>query len=151
MRSQVAKEKGKSMAIEESPVSKGDLNDLLQAIDIEESPLVQANLIQSGKEKAKKAKASKKLKFDDQDEQFFLKPRRPITRKFKQVQEVSPRVDEIGEETRPHEIKDKGKTVATRKEGSVENLKRRLESANFEIARLKKAARKFADKEAYLK
>lgn len=33
-RRQVAKEKGKSMAIEENNVSKGDLNDLLQAIDI---------------------------------------------------------------------------------------------------------------------
>ncbi len=33
-RRQVAKEKGKSVAIEESLVSKGDLNDLLQAIDI---------------------------------------------------------------------------------------------------------------------
>ena len=44
-RSQVTKEKGKSVSIEEIPVSKGDLNDLLQAIDIEESPLVQDNLI----------------------------------------------------------------------------------------------------------
>ena len=65
-RSQVAKEKGKLMAIEESPVSKGDLNDLLQAIDIEESPLVQAELIESDKETAKKVGASKKLKFDEQ-------------------------------------------------------------------------------------
>lgn len=145
----MAKEKGKSVAIEESPVSKGDLNDLFQAIDIEESPLVHANLIQSGKGKAKKVKASKKLKFDDQTEQFVFKPRRPITRKFKQIQEMSPRADETGEETRPHERKDKGKTVATQKEGSVESLKRRLESANFEIDRLKKAAREFAAKEAY--
>lgn len=82
----MAKEKGKSMAIEESHVSKGDLNDLLQAIDIEESPLVQAELIESDKETAKKVKASKKLKFDEQVEQFVFKPRRPITRKFKQVQ-----------------------------------------------------------------
>ena len=50
---------------------------------------------------------------------------------------------------RHHESKDKGKTVATQEEGSVEDLKRRLELANFEIARLKKAARKFAVKEAY--
>ena len=148
-RSQVAKEKGKSVSIEERPISKGDLNDLLQAIDIEESPLVQADLMQSGKEKAKRVKASKKLKFDDQVDQFVFKPRRPITRKFKQVQEVPPRADEIGEVTRPHERKDKGKIVATQKKGSVEDLKRRLESANFEIARLKRDARKFAVKEAY--
>jgi len=81
----VAKEKGKSVDIEKSPNSKGDLNDLLQAIDIEESSLVQVDLIESGKEKAKRVKASKKLKFDDQVEKFVFKPRRPITRKFKQV------------------------------------------------------------------
>ena len=81
----MTKEKGKSVPIEESPVSKGDLNDLLKVIDIEESPLVQVDLIESGKEKAKKVKASKKLKFDEQVEQFVFKPRRPITRRFKQV------------------------------------------------------------------
>jgi len=69
--------------IEESPVSKGELNGLLQAIDIEESPLVQEGLIESGKDKAKRVKASKKLKFDDQVDQFVFKPRRPITRNFK--------------------------------------------------------------------
>jgi len=51
--------------------------------------------------------------------------------------------------TRHHERKDKGKTVAAQEEGSVEDLKKRLGLANFEIARLKKAARKFALKEAY--
>ena len=66
------------MIIEESPVSKGDLNDLLQAIDIEESPLVQADLITPGKDKTKRTKASKKLKFDDQVAQFVFKPRRPM-------------------------------------------------------------------------
>jgi len=137
------------MIIEESLVSKGDLNDLVQAIDIEESPLVQADLIELGKDKDKRVKALKKLKFDDPVDQFVFKPRRPITRKFKQIQEVPPRADETREVTRPHERKDKGKTVATQEEDSVEDLKRRLELANFEIARLKKAARKFAVKEAY--
>ena len=148
-RSQVAKEKGKSMAIKENPVSKGDLNDLLQAIDIEESPLVQAELIELDKETAKKVGASKKLKFDEQVEQFVFKPRRPITRKFKQVQQVPPRVDETGEQTRPNEKMDKGKAVATQEEDNVEELKNKLGLANLEIARLKKAARKFAVKEAY--
>ena len=108
------------MTIEETPVSKGDLNDLLQAIDIEESPLVQADLIESGKDKAKRVKASKKLKFDDQVDQFVFKPRRPITRKFKQIQLVPPRADEIGEVTQPHERKDKGKTVAIQEEDGLE-------------------------------
>jgi len=135
--------------IEDSPVSKGDLNDLLQAIDIEESPLVQADVIESGKDKDKRAKASKKLKFDDQVDQFVFKPRRPITRKFKQIQEVLPRADETGEVTQPHEGKGKEKAVTLQEEDNVEELKRRLELENFEIARLKKASRKFAIKEAY--
>ena len=137
------------MIIEESPVSKGDLNDLLQAIDIEESPLVQADLVELGKDKTKRVKASKKLKFYDQVDQFVFKPRKPITRKFKQRQEVLPRIDETGEVTQPHEQKDKGKKVTLQEEDSVEELKRRLELANFEIARMKKASRKFAIKEAY--
>lgn len=148
-RSQVAKEKGKSVTIEETPVSKGDLNDLLKAIDIEESPLEQVELIESGKDKAKRVKASKKLKFDDQVDQFVFKPRRPITRKIKQIQEVLPSADETREVTQPHERKDKGKTVAIQEEDNMENLKKRLELANFEIAKLKKAAKKFAIKEAY--
>lgn len=68
------------MVTEEIPVSKGSFNDLLQAIDIEESPLVQADLIESGKDKTKKIKASKKLKFDDSVAKFVFKPRRPVTR-----------------------------------------------------------------------
>ena len=94
-------------------------------------------------------KASKKLKFDEQVEQFVFKPRRPIIRNFKQVQEVPPGADETGEETRPCERKDKGKAVATQEEGNMEDLKKKLGSANLEIARLKKATKKFALKEAY--
>ena len=56
-RSQLAKEKGKKVVAEESPVSKGSSNDLLQAIDIEESPLVKADLIESSKDKTKRVKA----------------------------------------------------------------------------------------------
>ena len=51
--------------------------------------------------------------------------------------------------TRPHERKDKGKTVAIQEEDSVGDLKRRLELANFEISRLKKATNKSIVKEAY--
>jgi len=145
----VAKEKGKSISIEESLVTKGDFNELLQAIDIEESPLVQAELIESGKDNTKRVKASKNLKFDDQVDQFVVKPWRPITRKFKQIEEVLPRVEETGEVTQPHERKDKGKLVSIQEEDSVEDLKRKLEMANFEIVRLNKDARKFVAKEAY--
>ena len=39
-RSQIAKERGKTIVSEESPVLKGNFKDILQAIDIEESHLV---------------------------------------------------------------------------------------------------------------
>jgi len=39
-RSQLAREKGNTVIANGSPASKRSLNDLLQAIDIEESPLV---------------------------------------------------------------------------------------------------------------
>ena len=39
-RSQIAKEKGKLVILGESAGLKGNLNDILEAIDIEESPLV---------------------------------------------------------------------------------------------------------------
>lgn len=73
------------MVTEASPVSKGSLNDLLQEIDIEESPLFQADLIETGKGKTKKARTSKKLKFDDQVSKFVFKPRRPVTRHSKEI------------------------------------------------------------------
>ena len=46
-RSQIAKEKGKAVisGVTNSPSLKGNLDDILQAIDIEESPLVQADFI----------------------------------------------------------------------------------------------------------
>ena len=105
----------------------------LQAIDIEESPLVQADLIESGKDKAKRIKAQKKLKFDDQVAQFVFKPRRPITRNFKHIQETLPGADETEEITLSHEGKDKGKEVTLQEEDSVEELKRKLELENFEL------------------
>lgn len=73
------------------------MNDLLQAIDIEESPLVQADLLELGKNKTKKVKSSKKLQFDDQVSEFVFKSRRPVTRHSKRVQEAQPKVSETGE------------------------------------------------------
>jgi len=64
-RSQSAKEKGNIVIAGESLASKGTLNDLLQAIDIEETPLVQADLLEAGKNKTKRVKSSKNLQFDD--------------------------------------------------------------------------------------
>ena len=73
-RSEIAKEKGKTMVSGESLGLKGDLNDMLQAIDIEESPLVQADFIKLDEGKSKKMKSSKKLDFDDEISEFEFKP-----------------------------------------------------------------------------
>jgi len=139
-RSQINKEKGKAVAVEESPVSKANLNDLLQAINFEQSLPVQIELMQSEQESTKKSKASKRLRFDVPAEEFVFKPRRPMTRRFQQVQEALPRTEETGEETQ----KDSGKIVITAKENNIVALKSQLESAKYEIAKLKKAARKHA-------
>lgn len=147
---------------EESPVSKGSLSDLLQAIDIEESPLVRADLIESGKDKTQKAKASKELKFDYQVSKFVFKPRRPMTRHSKEVQKELPESSEIEEVAKAHEEpmttsvtpsqlhkNDKGKAIIPQEEYSVEELKKKLKLANLEIAKLKKASRKHEIKEAH--
>ena len=60
-----------------------------------------------------------------------------------------PGADETEETIQSHEGKDKGKEITLQEEDSVEDLKRKLELTNFEIARLKKASRKHAVKEAY--
>jgi len=68
----------------ESPASKGNLNDILYAIDIEESPLVQADFIELGERKSKRMKSSKKLQFDDQVLEFVFKPK-TMTRQSKRL------------------------------------------------------------------
>lgn len=94
-RSQLAKEKGKTVIVDESPTSKGRLNDLLHTIYIEETPLVQAELLEANKNKTKGVKSSKKLQFDDQVSKFVFKPRRPVTRHLRRLQEAKPEVSEI--------------------------------------------------------
>jgi len=88
------------VAIDESSVSKGNLNDLLQAIDIEESLLVQADLIELSERKSKNMKSSRKLQLNDQVSKFPFRPRRPMTRQSKRLQEAKPEVSEIGEISR---------------------------------------------------
>jgi len=100
--------------------------------------------MQSEQESTKKTKASKRLKFDEQAEQFVFKPRRPMTRRFQQVQEAPPRTEETGEETQCQQRKNTGKTVTTSKEDNIADLKSKLESAKHEISKLKKAARRHA-------
>ena len=76
------------MIVDESPASKGSLNDLLQAIDIEETPLVQEKLLEASGNKTERVKSSKKLKFDDHVSKFVFKPRRPETRHSRRIQEA---------------------------------------------------------------
>lgn len=56
-RSQVSKEKGKAIAVEESPASKASLKDLLEATEFEKIEPMHIDLTQSSPESAKKTKA----------------------------------------------------------------------------------------------
>jgi len=90
-RSQLNKEKGKSVTAEDSPMSKASLNDLLEAIEFDQAEPVHIepmhiDLTQSSPESSKKSSASKRLRFDEPGEEFILRPRRPVTRK--QVREA---------------------------------------------------------------
>ena len=83
-----------------------------------------------------------------------------MTRNFKQMQEMLPEAGEIEEIEKTHERpltpletssqlhEELKKTVIPLEEYSVEELKKKLRLANLEIARLKKASRKHAIKEA---
>ena len=64
-RSQSVASKGKIVVpgIEDNPVIKGNLDDILHAIDIEESPFVQVDFIGVDEHKQKRVKSAKKLEF----------------------------------------------------------------------------------------
>lgn len=69
------------MVTNENSQLRSDLNDILQAIDIEESPLVQAEFINMDTcGKSKKLKTCNKLDFEDEVSEFVFKPRKPQTR-----------------------------------------------------------------------
>lgn len=143
-RSQINKEKGKEIAVEESPVSKASLNDLLQAIEFEQIEPVHIDLTQSSPESTKKSKASKRLKFDEPSEEFIFKPRRLITRK--QVKEALPRTEEAEKLPRTEEAekikqKDTSRTVIISQGGNIIAIRNQLEAAKHEIAKVKKATR----------
>ena len=102
-RSEIAKEKGKTMVSGESLGLKGDLNDMLQAIDIEESPLVQADFIKLDEGKSKKMKSSKKLDFDDDISEFVFKPRKRLARQSKKLQGLDMELETIGKVSNVYE------------------------------------------------
>ena len=144
-RSQLAKEKGKTVTIDESPASKGRLNNLLHTIYIEETPLVQAELLEANKNKTKRVKSSKKLKFDDQVSEFVFKLRRPETMHSRKIQEAQPKASETREVVELHEEPvvpsetssqlhkdERGKAVITQQEESgFEEVKKKSNLANL--------------------
>ena len=60
-RSQTVALEDKTVALEDRAVAKGNLEDILHAIDMEETPIVQAEDIEEGGQKLKKAKSANKL------------------------------------------------------------------------------------------
>jgi hypothetical protein len=156
-RGQLSKEKGKSVAVEESPISKASLSDLLEAIEFEqEEPVhlepMHIDLTQSSPESTKKSKASKRLRFDEPSEEFMFKPRRPVTRKqIKEAEKVhkgeeavkekvhkakkavkSPRTEVIEVLTKTVEAvkhKDKNKKVIITQGGNVIAIKSQVKTA----------------------
>ncbi len=161
-RSQIAKEKGKTVILGEGSNLKGDLNDILKAIDIEKSPLVQADVIKSDQGKSKKMKPSKKLEFEDDVIAFVFKPRKPLTRQSKKIQESNIELERT-EETSvvqegitdilfPRPEGDKSTIPATQTEkASYEVMEESLKTANNEIARLRVRAREHATKRTNFK
>ena len=77
---------------EDSLVIKGDLDDILHAIYIEESPIVQVDFIGVDENKQKRVKSAKKLEFEGEDATFIFQERKPLTRHEKKLKEGSKEV-----------------------------------------------------------
>ena len=121
-----------------------DLNDILKAIDIAKSALVQANVIESDKGKSKKMKSSKKLEFEDDVTTFVFKPRKTLTRKSKNIQESNVELGKIEEASTiqeelidlssPIPEGDKNRVFSTQtKKVSYEEMEERLRAANMKL------------------
>ena len=80
---------------------KGNLEDILHAIDIEETPIVQAEDVEDGGRKLKKGKIAKKLEFAGDDVGFMFQPRNPMTKHARKVMETSKETQKISETTQP--------------------------------------------------
>ena len=85
---------------------KGNLEDILHAIDIEETPIVQAEDIEDGGRKLKKGKTTKKLEFVGDDVGFMFQPRKPMTRHARKVMESSKETQKVSETSQPPSIID---------------------------------------------
>ena len=87
-------------------VDKANLEDILHAIDIEETPIVHVEDVEDGGRKLKKGKIAKKLEFAGDDASFMFQPRKPITRHARKVMESRKEIEKIIETTQPPSIID---------------------------------------------
>ena len=69
---------GSKMITRIQTVAKGNIEEILHAIHIEETPIVQAEDIDEGGKKLKKAKSTKKLEFEGEDVGFMFQVRKPM-------------------------------------------------------------------------
>jgi len=131
---------------------KGNLSDTLRAIDITESPLVQADVTKFDQRKLKKVKPSKNLEFEDDVTDFVFKPIKRLTRQSKKMQESNVELErteeafaiqeELIDLPSPRPEGDKNIVPATQTEkSSYEVMEERLKAANKEIAKLRVRAR----------
>ena len=70
-------------------VVKGNLEEILHVIDIEETPTVQAEDVEEGGRNIKKDQTAKKLEFAGDDVGFMFQDRKPMTRHARKVMESS--------------------------------------------------------------
>lgn len=162
-RSQTSKEKGKALTVEESPISKASLSDLLEAIEFEQVEPVHIepmhiDLTQPSPESTKKSKTSKILRFDEPGDEFIFKPRRPVTRKQVREAEKQSRAEEVEklprtevaeelsrtEEAEKIKQKDKNRTVIISQGGNIIAIKNQLDAAKNVISKVKSATRESA-------
>lgn len=155
------------MTAKDSPMSKASLNDLLEAIEFEQAEPVHIepmhiDLTQSSPESSRKTSVSKRLRFEEPDEGFILKPRRPVTRRQAREAEEEKKgkkaVKQPGAELIEalHKIEDavtnksKGKKVVITLGGNVVAIKNQAgvvddkAVSDDEVAKLKSVARERA-------
>ena len=73
----------------------------MEAIDIEETPIVQAKDIDEGGRKLKKGKTTKNLEFAGDDVGFKFQARKPMKRHARKVLESSKEAKKVSETTQP--------------------------------------------------
>ena len=94
-------QKGSKRVTRSQTVAKGNLEDIFHAIDIEETPIVQAEYIDEGGRKLKKAKIAKKLEFVGEYVGFMFQARKPMTRHAKKVLESNKEAQKVIETVQP--------------------------------------------------